>query len=482
MGKNIKKNYIYNVLYQILYLITPLITSPYLARVLGADGIGTYSYINSVVSYFVLVASMGIATLGQREVSYYQDNKQMRTKVFWEVKLLQAMTSVFCFVAYLGFSAFQENSILYLICGVNILNLVFDVSWFYQGMEEFGTLVFRNILFKIIHVIYIFVVIRSKEDLTWYMFETVFSTISAVSLWPKLPSLIGKPIFRELRPFRHMKTSLSLFVPTIAIQVYTVLDKTMIGIITQNSFENGYYEQALRISKMTLSVVAALGTVMIPRIGKLFYEKNTAAIYKYMYQSYRFVWFLGIPLCFGLIMTAGNFIPWFLGPGYDKVVLLLRILSFLILAIGISNVTGLQYLIPTQRQKLLSISVIVGATVNFICNIILIHKFQSIGAAIASVIAETTVTVVQLIIVRKELSPWKVLKEGMHYFLAGILMVIVLIPFQLIFTPSISHSVIMLIVGATVYFVTLIVIKDEFFLLNLEKTINAINRKVIIKK
>ncbi len=141
----------------------------------------------------------------------------------------------------------------------------------------------------------------------------------------------------------------SLFVPTIAIQIYTVLDKTMIGVITGSSFENGYYEQAIKMSKMLLAVVTALGTVMVPRIGSYFARGEMDEVRRLMYRGYRFVWFLGIPLCFGVIVTAGNFVPWFFGPGYEKVVPLLRILSLLILAIGVYNVTGNQYFIPMKR-------------------------------------------------------------------------------------------------------------------------------------
>lgn len=148
-----------------------------------------------------------------------------------------------------------------------------------------------------------------------------------------------------------MKIIISLFIPTIAIQIYTVLDKTMIGVITQDSFENGYYELAIKISKMVMAVVTALGTVMIPRIGYHFEQGETQRIRSLMYRGYRFVWFLGVPLCLGMIMVCGNFVPWFFGEGYEQVVPLLQILSFLILAIGINNVTGMQYMIPTKRQN-----------------------------------------------------------------------------------------------------------------------------------
>lgn len=477
MKKSIKKNYVYNVFYRILTLLTPLITSPYIARVLGPDNIGKASYIGSITSYFVLFASLGIATFARREVSYLQDDRKARTKIFWEVNILQATTALICLAAYVCFALFQENRILYLISAIGIINIIFDVSWLYSGMEEFGSLVFRNTIFKVIHIAYIFLFVKGRDDLVWYMLESAFSLISSMALWPRLPKMVGRPHFRELRPFRHMKVIISLFIPTIAIQIYTVLDKTMIGMITHNSFENGYYEQALRISKMTLGIITALGAVMVPRIGQLFYKKDTEQVKKYMYRSYRFVWFLGIPLCLGIIMTAGNFIPWFLGDGYDEVVNLSAILSLLILAIGINNVTGVQYLIPTQRQNTFTATVVAGAVVNFVCNMFLIYFFQSTGAAIASVLAETTIAVVQLVIVRKELSPWKVIKSGTHYFIAGALMVAALLPLKIVLKPSIINTAIMIVSGAVVYFLALLVMKDDFFMSNVQSTLNNIRRK-----
>ena len=474
MKKSIKKNYIYNVFYQILTLLTPLITSPYIARVLGPDNIGKASFIGSITSYFVLFASLGIATFASREISYLQDDRKARTKIFWEVNILQATTASICLAAYIFFALFQENRILYLISAIGILNIIFDVSWLYSGMEEFGSLVLRSTIFKVIHIVYIFTFVRTKDDLVLYMLESAFGLIGSMSLWFKLPKMVGRPVWRELHPFRHMGVILSLFVPAIAVQIYTVLDKTMIGVITHNSFENGYYEQAMRISKMTLGLVTALGGVMVPRIGQLFYKNDIEQVRKYMYRSYRFVWFLGIPLCLGIIMTAGNFIPWFLGDGYDEVVTLSAILSFLILAIGISNVTGVQYLVPTQRQNMLTISVVTGAVINFVCNMFLIRFFQSTGAAIASVVAEVSVSIVQLVIVRKELSSWKILKSGTHYFIAGAIMVVVLFPLKIWLAPSVINTFAMIFSGAAVYFLALFIMKDEFFISNVKNLLQSV--------
>ena len=477
-GKSIKKNYIYNLTYQILTLLTPLITAPYLSRVLGADGVGTYSYIESISSYFVLFATLGLTTFGQRETSYVQDDRKKRSIIFWETNIIELIASIICIVIYVLFSMHQSKPELYLVLVFNLIAVIFNISWFFQGMEEFGKIVARNIIFKIVNIVFIFAFIKSKDDLIWYLFGTSFFLfLNNASYWLMVPKYIDKPEFKELHPARHLTTVMSLFVPTIAIQIYTVLDKTMIGVITQDAFENGYYEQAIKISRMVLTIVTSLGTVMIPRIGFLYEKKEIDKVKDYMYRGYKFVWFLGVPLCLGLLMVASNFVPWFFGDGYDKVSTLIGVLSFLILAIGINNVTGIQYLIPTKRQNIFTITVLIGACVNFVLNYFLIRVFQSYGAAIASVVAETTIAVVQIIVVRKELSPWEIVKSGWHYFIAGGIMAIVLFIVRNMLSPSIIHTMVLVGMGACIYFLVLLIMRDDFFLNNAKNVLNKILKK-----
>lgn len=475
--KSIRKNYIYNLTYQVLLMLTPLITTPYLSRVLGADGVGTVSFVESIVSYFTIFATLGISTFGQREISYLQDDREKRTTVFWETKILQILTSCCVLLVYLIFAFIQKNSILYMILSLNILAVTVDVVWLIQGMEDFGKMVLRNIFFKGAEIAYILMVVRTKEDITKYVFGRVFFLfISNISLWICIPKYVGRPDWNAIEPFRNIKSVLSLFVPTIAIQIYTVLDKTMIGTITGSDFENGYYEQAIKISKMVLTVFSSLGTVMISRIAYHYGRGETEKVIFYLYRGYRFVWFLGIPLCFGLIGTAPNFVPWFFGEGFEKVIPLLDILSFLILAIGISNVTGLQYFVPTKRQNLLTITVMTGAVVNFCSNVVLIQVFQSIGAAIASVTAETVIALLQIYLVRNEISFCKMMISSGNYLLAGVVMLIVLGFTGTRLTPSIIHTFILVIIGAVIYFLILLLLRDCFFLENIKSIFTKVKK------
>ena len=477
--KSIQKNYILNAGYQILLLIVPLVLAPYLSRVLEPDGVGTASFVESVVDYFSLFATMGISTYGQREISYVQDDVDKRSEVFWNTKILGFCTSSMAIVTYIVFALLQKsNSTLYLILALNLVAVFFDITWFFQGLEEFGKTVTRNAVCRIFQVVYVFIFVKTKEDLPLYVLGLgLFTALGNLSLWAYVPQYVKKIPAAKIRPFRDIRVVWSLFIPTIAIQIYTVLDKTMIGLITDSSFENGYYEQAIKISKMLLAVVTALGTVMIPRIGYHFSRNDTDTIQRLMYRGYRFVWFLGVPLCFGLIMVSSNFVPWFFGNGYEKVILLLRILPFLILAIGINTVTGNQYLIPTKRQGLYSVTVIIGAATNFSLNLVLIRLFQSIGASVASVVAETTIAVIQLVMVRKEISPWQVLCEGVHYYIAGAVMMLALWPVTTLLSPSILHTAIIVVIGAAVYFMLLLIQRDEFFLLNVSKVFAGLKRR-----
>lgn len=479
MSKSIKKNYIYNTAYQILSLITPLITTPYVSRVLGAKGIGEFSFSSSIVSYFAMFAALGTAIYGQREISYLQTNREKRTQVFGEVVCMRLCSTIICLVLYIGFLAFTGFSMIYLIQIFTLLSVITDISWLLQGMEEFGKTVFRNVVFKILNIAFILIAVQKEEDLLLYIFGICFlQFLSTVSLWAYLPRFVNRPTLRTLRPFSHFKLIFTLFLPTIAIQIYTVLDKTMIGVFAVSAVENGYYEQALKLSKMVLTIVTSLGTVMIPRIGHYFSLGDYDKVRSYMYRGYSFVWFLGIPLCFGVVGTASNIVPWFYGAGFEKVIPLLSILAFLILAIGISNVTGMQYMIPTQRQNLFTLTVCIGAGINFFLNLLLIPRFYSIGAAIASVTAETAITLIQFYIVRKEFSIGKVLKLSKNYWIAGVGMLVLLLWEGNRLPATILHTIFMIFTGAIFYYIVLLILRDEFFISNMKHILEPIGKRL----
>ena len=465
------------MVFQVLTVLTPLITAPYVARTLQPEGVGTFSFVNSVTSYFVLAASLGTVTYAQREISYVQEDVEKRSETFWNVFLLRMATSIVTLIAYIIFSSSSEFKILFYILSLNIISAVFDISWFYQGMEDFGTIMRKNIFFRVLTVVSIFVFVHHKEDLPVYCFILCLGTLlTNVSQWVQLPALVCKPDWGRVRPFADIKTVLSLFVPTIAIQIYTILDKTMIGLFSGVGAENGYYEEAMKFARLTQTLVTSLSAVMIPRIGNYFAQQKMEEVKEYLYKSYQYVWAVAIPISFGLIGISDNLVPWFLGADYEKVSVLLKILALLLISIGINTITGNEYMIPTNRQKLYTRTVFVGALVNVCLNAVLIPRLYSVGAAIASVVAETTIAGYQLYLTRRELAINEIMKRSIKYLCAGVTMLFVLRVENLYLGPSPLHTGIMILTGAAIYGFMQIVLKDRFIIDNLKVGMKILHR------
>lgn len=465
-GKSVKRNYIYNVAYQILVLVTPLVTTPYVSRVLGADNIGKVSYESSAASYFVMLAALGTGLYGSREISYMQGSLENRTKVFWNIAALRGICSFVSLFVYILYAfEIRNGNPLCLIMAVSIATSAIDITWFFQGMEDFSRIIVKNLILKIADIVFIFVFVNSRDDILLYALSgTLMPALAHLSLWPSLRTAVEKRNVKDIRPFSDFKVILSLFIPTIAVSIYTILDKIIIGLVDSSGFENGYYEQAVKISKMTLTLLTALGTVMVPRIGNCYMHNEMQAVRRYMYRSYRFAWFLGIPLCLGVIGISDNLVPWFFGDGYHQVAVLLKVLPLLIPAIGISNVTGVQYLIPTQRQNLFTATVIIGSAANMALNAVFVPKLFAMGAALASVITEMTVAVIQLILVRKELHFQDIAGHMPKYASAGMVMLAAVRIENFFFCPSVVNTAVMISSGAAVYGLMLLILRDDFFI------------------
>ena len=467
MKKSITKNYLYNLAYQILVMILPIIITPYISRVLGAENIGIYSYTLSISTFFILFGSLGIALYGQREIAYLQNDKKKYSNTFWEILILRCITmTISIIIFYFTFAIGNNNyNLYYKILILELIGNMLDISWFFQGLEEFKKTVLRNTIVKLIALFLTFTLIKTKNDLPIYFVIYVLSVLLGnLSLWLYLPKYLSKVKFTELKIFRHLKPTIALFIPQIAIQVYTLLDRTMIGTIIADKSEVGYYEQSQKIVKTTLTIITSLGTVMLPRVASTFAEGNNEKINEYMKNSFELVFMLAFPLIFGLISVSDAFVPFFFGEGYDKVIVLIKVICPIILLIGLSNVIGMQYLLPTKKQKEYTLSVLYGAIVNFIFNSLLIPKYGAIGASIGTVIAETTVTGTQIIYTRKDFDYKKILKYTKNYIIASVIMFICLLITRHFIANNVISVIAQVLVGMIVYALILVIMKDEFFM------------------
>ena len=477
--KSVAKNYIYNLSYQILVIIIPLITTPYISRVLGAENIGIYSYTLSISAFFILFGSLGIALYGKREIAYHQKNKEEYSKIFWEILILRMiLMSISLVIFYFSFVTKEQYQIYYRILMLEILANCVDISWFFQGLEEFKKTVIRNMIVKVISIVCIFVFVKDKNDLTKYFLIYVLSILLGnISLWFYLPKFLTKVKLKYLKIWRHIKPTLYLFIPQIAIEVYTLLDRTMIGAIISDKSEVGFYDQSQKIIKMLLTMITSLGTVMLPRIASNFASGKKKKIAKYLKKSFNMVFFLSFPMIFGIISVSSIFVPKFFGEGYGKVAILMNVISPIILFIGLSNVIGTQYLLPIKRQKEFTISVVCGAIINFIINISLIWKFGAIGASIGTVIAELTVAMVQIFFIRKDFKIINIIKSSKNYLFSSIIMFIVCLVIKSIVRKPYFSMALQCSLGCIIYLVILILLEDKF----LFEILDRIKVKVKIK-
>ena len=478
--KSVAKNYIYNLIYQILVLILPVITTPYLSRVLGAEGIGIYSYTISIVTYFILFGSLGIAMYAQREIAYVQDNKEKRSKIFFFFFFLRTITlTIFVVIFYFTFAMTGEYCVYYRILILEIIGNILDISAFFQGMEEFKKIIKRNLIVKAISIISIFLFVKTADDINKYLLIYVLSTlVGNLSLWFYLPKYIKRISLKRLEITKHLKPTIVLFIPQIASQIYVVLDKTMIGILVEDKAEVGYYEQSQKIVKIILTLATSLGTVMLPRIASEFAKGKQEQIRKSILNSFNYIFLLSIPMMIGLVVITQDLIPWFLGEGFNKSIYITYAISPIMIMIGLSSVIGTQYLLPTKKQKQYTISVITGALVNLFLNFILIPHYLSIGAAIATVVAETSVTGVQFYFIRNDFKIKEILKMSLKYFIVAILMAIILLIVNNILFYKFSVIIRMILdvtLGAIAYFGLLILLNDQF-------TKKLISRALKVKK
>ncbi|QEQ19925.1 oligosaccharide flippase family protein [Bacillus sp. BS98] len=468
-------NYIYNTLYQVLILIIPIITIPYVSRVLGPEGVGINAYSLSIVQVFMLFAVLGIPLYGNRQVaSVKQQGKKVMSRNFWDVYLIQLISSFLFVVLYFVFVFFyvENNKLIFYIQLLMLIASMLDISWLFIGLEELKKVVVRNTIVRLVSLVLIFTVVNSKEDLALYVLINVLTNVFGQALmWTQAFKYIDPLRIKDINLLGHIKPVMLIFLPQVIIQLYVIVDRILLGVFV-SAIEVGFYEQALKLVKITLSVVTSVSTVMLPRIASEFAQGNLEKIKTYSNIIVRFVLCITLPLAIGLAAIAPTFTPWFFGNGYEKVGVLVIIMSPIIVLIGLSNIFGMQILIPIQRQNKLTLSVTAGAIISIIINLILIRYMASVGTAIATLIAEFTVVLVQLFFVKEFINYTKLVKSFMNYGIVSLLMGLIIYLIGTILESSVLWvTVAQVSIGFSFYFVVLILFKDKFLLGVLNKVL-----------
>ena len=485
---SIRKNFIYRVLYELLVLITPFITTPYIARILGADGNGIYSYTSSIMGIFTMLASLGTMTYGTREIAQHRDDPKAVSKLFWEIEFLTIITSTVCLLLWAALCFFYHEYAVYLIAlSPMLLGTMFDINWFYTGYEKIKYTVIRNAVVKISGIILTFLLVKRKGDLVIYiLIHSLGMMLGNLSLWTYLPKMIVKTEFRTLTLRNHLRETMIYFIPSIATSVYTILDKTLIGLITHDNYQNGYYEQATKIINILKALVfSSVNAVMTARISYLFSNKNYSEIKERIHRSLDFILLLGYGCVFGLIGIANDFVPLFFGDGYQEVIVLLYIMSPLIVIVGISNCIGYQYYTPSGQRMRSAKVIVLGSIVNLLLNLLLIPKYGSKGAVVATLFAESLISFLYVRMSNGYMSAKVIIASSYKRIIAGIIMCCAVYYLGYMQTVSRSEQIIRLLfqtgLGVVVYFSILYLFKDSM-LRELLRIIGNISRKVFNKR
>lgn len=462
MGNSIFKNLSYNVLLQVVLMVLPLVSIPYVSRILGAEGIGAYSYTLSLTQYFIIIGSLGLALYGNRQIAYTRDHPETLAKTFWSILFLRILTtSIALGVYYVLFWNAKDFYVLRMVQSIHIIASMIDVSWLFIGLEDFKRIVTRNLLVKLIGLAFIFTVIKTKDDVLLYtLINLGMSVFSSLIMWLYVPKLIQKVKIEWKDIQTHLMPALHLFIPQIASQVYVLLDKTMIGLLS--SIEQvGFYTQAERIVKAVLELITALGTVMLPRMSNIFAKGNHDQMVDYLNTSLKAVTYVALPMFIGIVGVAPEFVPWFFGPGYEPVILIMQMLASILLFVSLSSVLGVQYLIPANRVNEFTFSIVTGAIVNVIINYSLIPQWGAVGAVIGTFSAEAAVMLTQFFILRNTIRFGSYLASVLRYGISVLVLFSGVRIIGSILSTSPQTTLIQVAVGASFYILTLTLLREE---------------------
>lgn len=447
------KNYIYNTIYKILSLLTPLITAPYLARVIGVEGVGTFSYTYAISYNFCLLAKLGLMNYGSRSIAKARDNGNNLNRVFSEIYCLQVLSTMIAttaYIIYIIFFATKYNDILWINI-LYVLGIAIDIDWLYYGMENFKSIATRNMLVKLMTVVLILIFVKEKDDLLIYAaIMTISEFIKFASIWIGVPKHVrlSKVKFKDI--LIHFKPTLILFVPVIATSVYRLMDKIMLGSMS-GMFSTGVYENSEKLIFLLMGFITSLEVVMMPRMSNLIENGRQKEAYDSISKSMSFVIALSSAMAFGIIGIRKQFIPWFYGEEFYDCVYLIPGLAITLCFIAWANVIRTQYIMPTEKDNIYVISTLVGAGINLVVNLALIPHYKAMGAVVGTVIAELSVALFLSFVVRKKLPLLSYMKKCLFYIIDGIIMAIIVDKIGQEINLGLGTIILQILVGAFIY-------------------------------
>lgn len=489
---SLKTNAIFNGLYQILVLLAPILTTPYISRIFGAEIIGDYSYYYSILGYFTLVAAFGFSDYGTKIIAENRDDIKKRSQLFWEIMVAKGFISFLCLVAYVITSIFlfkDNQTALYIFLAMTfyIVSILIDPTFFFQGDEDFVSISIRNSLMRILTIILIFVCVRSSNDIVIYALILSLGNLfaSGIIYFSFKGKHISKYKIKISNVLRHIKDSFPFFIPALAVTLFTSLNQTLLGVLGNNSAENGYFSQGMKIQNLLSSLAGSLSVIMLSRMSYLLASNDKEQIRVKTIKTFEAFWSVTMPMTFGICVIAPLLIPLFLGNGYNGAIAVVILSSPCIILSPLNGLFGSLYYRPRNKIWIQTLIILGSSIFNIVLSLILIPKYLAIGAVIARFGAEVIQLPFLIYYSKKDLSVSTVFSSIIKPFDNSLIMFIIVYLENKVFSSIMQSNIVLLFIeimtGGIVYLVLAILTKDTF-ITGLIKVVLFKIKKIFSKK
>lgn len=409
---SVQMNIIMNFLLTISNIIFPLITFPYVSRVLLPVGTGKVAFATSIVSYFAMVGMLGIPTYGIRACAKVRDDRDKLSKTVQEIMVINTAAMTLSLVTYviaiMTVPRMAQDRTLFMI---NIATLVFNLigcEWLYKALEQYTYITVRSVAFKFVSLILMFLVVRQKGDYVLYGAITILASVGSNFFnFINLRKYLNLRWYSGIDLKQHIQPIFSFFMMTVATTIYTNLDSVMLGFM-KNDTAVGYYNASVKIKSILVSLVTSMGSVLLPRLSYYVKHGKKEEFRVLTVRSLQFIGFIAIPLWAYFTLFARQGIDFLSGPDYAGSILPMQLIMPTLFLIGLSNLLGIQILVPMERENQVLKSVILGAVVDLVINVMAIPRFGAAGAAFGTLVAEFFVVAYQIFVLRdflKEVLP-----------------------------------------------------------------------------
>ncbi len=419
---SIKRNALLNIIRTSLSIIFPLITFPYATRILQPEGIGKAQFSSSIISYFVMIAGLGIGIYGIRETAKWRDNAEDLTQITKELFFLNLLPTIFAYillcVTLFFIPKFNAYKKLLLIYSATILFSTIGLEWLYSGLEQYAYITVRQFAFQFLSLILLFVFVKGEGDVSKYALISVFANVgSNICNFVHSRKYINwkQPVKPEI--LKHLKPVFILFGMRVAASLYVTLDTTLLGFLTEDT-QVGYYEVANKMTRIVVSLITSVTAVMLPRLSFFVAKNDFTAFTTLSEKSFEMILLFSMPMSAGLFVLSENIVLLVSGTQFEFAIPVMRVLSILVLIIPISNFFGNQIFLPLGKEKISLYAMLIGAVVNIVLSVFFIYQFGAFGAALASVIAETSIAIFYLIIAAMHSIFTVLVKPLLHYIIA----------------------------------------------------------------